>query len=141
MSGSQQLGRRGFLVTAVGLAATTLAARFALPHERERIDDDTATDAGRLVRAFSSPESAAELGRAYLATASRERSPALLVDRIAASLPAGYKVLRTADDGQLKSLLARRLKEDFAAGNTVTVDGWVISRTEARLCALAALLS
>lgn len=138
MSASQPIGRRGFVVTALGLAATTLTARFG--STRQVMDHDTATDAERLVRSFSSPESAAELGRAYLATASRESSPALLVDRIAAGLPNGYKVLRMADDGQLKSLLARRLKEDFMAGNTVTVDGWVISQTEARLCALAALL-
>ena len=31
---------------------------------------------------------------------------------------------------------ARRL--DFAAGRTVVVDGWVVARTEALLCALAA---
>lgn len=139
MSGSHRIDRRAFFVTALGLAATTLAARFG--PKREAIDDDTPTDAERLVRAFSCPESAAELGRAYLATAPRERSPAVLVDSIAANLPAGHMVLRTGDDKQLKSLLARRLKEDFTAGNTVTVDGWIISKTEARLCALAALLA
>lgn len=31
------------------------------------------------------------------------------------------------------------VRADFAAGDIVSVDGWVISETEARLCAVAAL--
>jgi hypothetical protein len=139
MSGSQHISRRSFLVAALGLAPTILAARFGLG--RAAIDDDAATDAQRLVRAFAYPESAAELGRAYLATAPREGSATVLAERIAASLPAGHAAIRTADDSQLESLLAQQLREDFMAGDTVTVDGWIISKTEARLCALAALLT
>jgi hypothetical protein len=32
-------------------------------------------------------------------------------------------------------------KQEFGHGETVRVDGWVISRTEARLCAIAAIAS
>lgn len=31
------------------------------------------------------------------------------------------------------------IRSDFAAGETVEVEGWILSRTEARLCALALL--
>jgi hypothetical protein len=139
MSGSPRIGRRGFFVAALGLAATTLAGRFG--PKRETSDDDTATDAARLMRAFSCPESAAALGRAYLSTAPWEGSPTVLVKSIAASLPAGYLVLRTADEKQLESQLARQLKEDFTTGNTVIVDGWIVAKTEARLYALAAFFA
>ena len=42
-------------------------------------------------------------------------------------------VLRALIDGH-------RVRVDFAAGNVVVVDGWVLSRTEARQCALFDLL-
>lgn len=139
MSASERIGRRGFIATALGLAAATVTARFDLT--RRAIGGDPATDGERLARAFASPESAAELGHAYLATVPAERSRALLVDRIAAALPNGYSVVHTGDDATLLSLLAQRFQDDFKAGDTVTVDGWVVSRTQARLCGLAALCS
>lgn len=138
MSVPQRIGRRGFFATSFGLAAAALATRFDI--KLPAVIGDRATDAERLVRALSSPESAAQLGRAYLATAPHERSEARLVDRITGGLPGGYAGLRTVDDKQLKSCLAQRLSADFATADTVTVDGWVISRTEARLYALAAIL-
>jgi hypothetical protein len=35
----------------------------------------------------------------------------------------------------------RQVTDDFAAGRTAVVDGWVLSVTEARQCALFSLLS
>jgi hypothetical protein len=35
--------------------------------------------------------------------------------------------------------IADRVRDDFGAGRTVLVDGWVLSVTEARQCALASL--
>jgi hypothetical protein len=39
------------------------------------------------------------------------------------------------------SLVASAIRRDFASGHVVTVDGWVLSRTEARHCALYAMLT
>ena len=36
---------------------------------------------------------------------------------------------------------AAAIKQDFEGGNVVTIDGWVLSRTEARHCALFSMLS
>jgi hypothetical protein len=36
----------------------------------------------------------------------------------------------------LRRRLDAKVREDFASGTTVQLDGWVLSRTEARLCAL-----
>lgn len=138
MSASQRIGRRGFIVTAVGLTATALTARFAF--DRESVPDSVASDAERLVSTFSSPESAAEVGRAYLETLAPDPSPRVLVERIVAGLPGGYTAVRRGDEAQLRTLLAHELKEDFRDGNIVMVDGWILSTTEARLCALAALV-
>ena len=40
---------------------------------------------------------------------------------------------------ELRSTLAAQRDRDFAAGDTVVIGGWILARTEARLCALAAL--
>jgi hypothetical protein len=40
----------------------------------------------------------------------------------------------------LHRALRARNSEDFAAGRVVRLDGWVLAATEARLCALAALV-
>jgi len=40
---------------------------------------------------------------------------------------------------EIANRLAQRVRDDFAARNTVMIDGWLVSLTETRLCALAAL--
>jgi hypothetical protein len=40
----------------------------------------------------------------------------------------------------LRSAIATRLRRDFEERDTVRLHGWVLGRTEARLCALCALL-
>jgi hypothetical protein len=48
------------------------------------------------------------------------------------------------DPARLELLLAAtadRIRGDFSNGATISVDGWVLSLTEARLCALIALAS
>jgi len=37
-------------------------------------------------------------------------------------------------------LIQARIRQDFAVANVVTVDGWLLSRLEARLCAIAYLV-
>lgn len=38
-------------------------------------------------------------------------------------------------------ILNARIRADFESSNTVTLDGWVLARSECRFCALAALLA
>ena len=44
-----------------------------------------------------------------------------------------------ADVGLRRKLLAERVSSDFAEDRVVTIDGWVLAETEAKLCALAEL--
>ena len=39
----------------------------------------------------------------------------------------------------LRNQIDRRIRSDYREGRIETIEGWVLSRTEARLCALAAL--
>jgi hypothetical protein len=57
-------------------------------------------------------------------------------------------VARQGDDGlsfasmaSLRASVGARIRRDFADGEVVSVDGWLLSVTEARLCAFAARAS
>lgn len=87
----------------------------------------------------------AGIGADYRLHTPAEAGSGKLIDSIMSSLPP----LKTADgstlppgrvsDSLLPQLLQEKIREDYASGNTVTVKGWVISRTEARQCALFSL--
>ena len=89
--------------------------------------------------ALGRPASAAAVGRAYLADHPDEADR----DRLAAQLGAGLRCQdcdpARSDTARLRAGLARQLRADFGQSRVVRVDGWVLSLTEARLCALAAL--
>ncbi len=75
---------------------------------------------------FDDLPAAQSLGRLYLA---QNRDPAPLLRPAPGSEPAGA----------IRARVARCRARDFAAGDTAVLDGWIFSRTEARLLALAAL--
>jgi hypothetical protein len=74
---------------------------------------------------------AAPIGRRYLAMTPAERDPALLASRIAA---------RVSGKGtDFPAAVASAVSRDFESGNVVTIDGWMLSRTEAQICGLASM--
>ncbi|MGH3037022.1 MAG: hypothetical protein ACRDMU_07550 [Gaiellaceae bacterium] len=84
-------------------------------------------------------ESARAVGREYLRAFPAEASRSALTARVAERLPGGSRVLATASDDRLRELLLHATSADFGELETVELRGWVLARTEARLCALAAL--
>jgi len=99
-------------------------------------------DAAREVAALlRHPELARRLGRAYLEAGdpagarSLEAVTRALLDSAGIELDA-VTFLRVAD---LIQALAGRVREDFAGGETVAVEGWLLARSEARACAIAHL--
>lgn len=80
-----------------------------------------------LLRLVADKAAARIVGRAYLAgLAPAAREPHL----IAACLPAV----------PTRAGLMSRIRDDFCHDRMVSVDGWMLAETEARLCALVALL-
>lgn len=78
---------------------------------------------------ISDRESAAVIGRAYLDRFEQEHSATILNTRIQESMSdAGLAMDSHA--------LLRRIEIDFEHGEIVNLHGWLLSRTEARLCAL-----
>jgi hypothetical protein len=129
--------RRRFLGLAAGAAA--LAAFPAAAEAAAASAADELALARRLAGLFAAPESAAEVGRRYLRAVPQEASLRRLVAAIAEE-PEGAGRLDALGPAALRSELAARIRADFAAGRLVRLDGWMLSATETRMMALAALV-
>lgn len=120
------LTRRGFVkwMLALGTLPHGIVQAAVLPRA-----DSTAR---RWLVEWSHPHSAREIGRVYLAGHPAEADPTLLCHYL-------ESVCVQPERGRADWSVV--IRDDFARGNTVLVGGWVLSRTEARLCALAAMVS
>lgn len=72
------------------------------------------------------------LGCRYRQLVPAEDDPQVLARAVAPSRATGR---------DLDAWIAHRIAQDFAAGHTVTINGWILSVTEARQCALFSLLA
>ena len=88
-----------------------------------------ATVAGTGFAGIVPASAAAEIGRAVLQARAVEPSAAALRQALGLLNNAPLAFDASWDD---------RIRADYSAGDTVHVENWVLSRTEARLCALAA---
>ena len=128
---SVDIRRRQVLTLLAMVAAGGLPAVFAAPARDEsgvEIAPDTLTD----------PAGAGRFGRAYLGDFPAEADRETLLMRLEAALLAeGSEV--PADAEAVFTRLDRRVRTEYARGEVVVVDGWLLSRTEARLYALSVL--
>jgi hypothetical protein len=127
---------RGAFVGALLAAGAVVAP---LRPWRVLVELEPRTPAARLLRLLHDPVGARAIGAEYVRTRPREATAAALVDAIAEGVPGGRSVLATASDRALRALLAERTTSDFAEGKTVMLRRWILSETEARLCALASV--
>ena len=122
--GGGVIPRRRFLA---GFAATAAAWTVRL-----RSGDARAADDVELFRVlFRDPESLNRVGEACARA-----------DWVPEDAPGFFRTLRRslnpASGGSLKDHLGNRVRDDFASGRVVSVEGWVLSETEARLYAALA---
>jgi hypothetical protein len=92
-----------------------------------------------LAKLLRHEESACVIGREYLRNAPQEKDREILFNLISSGL--GQESVSMSDDEALRKRLRLQIRRDFAAERVVRVHGWILSITEARLCALAALVS
>jgi hypothetical protein len=90
--------------------------------------------------AYADPEAARRVGAAWLAVHPDAGDPAALLAAVVGDV-AVARELAAADPGALWDALRRCHRADFEAGRTTRVAGWVLSQTEARLCAWLQLRS
>jgi hypothetical protein len=82
-------------------------------------------------------DSALVVGREYLRAHPEERDASRLAEALGSRR--GVRALDCTGPA-LRRALDRRSRRDYAEGDVVVLRGWMLSRTEARLCGLAALL-
>ena len=80
------------------------------------------------------------IGRRYLADFPAEHAIAPLLMALARSLAIPPRKLLSLPGDDLWCRMRTRRLHELANGDTVLLDGWIVARSEAQLCALAALL-
>ncbi len=121
------LDRRRFLqLSALGVVAAVADSACA----RSSDHADAALDRPQLL-AMLGPERVRQLGDHYRAATPRENSADALRAAISNGQGPRIPLLRKSIDDQVR--------DDFEAGRTVLVDGWILSVTEARQAALFSL--
>jgi len=110
----------------LGLRSATLAAAVSVPADaaaalRSLLDDRTHARA---------------LGGSYRAHCPAESNPAVLTRLILDALALHDGGRQPLQRELLLPAFDRRVRAEFGAGDTVQLRGWIVARTEARLCAL-----
>jgi hypothetical protein len=134
---SARMTRRQFMVVA---AAATLIPVLAPGGVGSQLARPEAMPSWLLDVAWD-PESAERFGAAYLAARPSEADAGELGAAIAETLDASDPGSGTATTLEGFDRFAEVVREEYAHGEVLLVDGWLLSRTEARLYALVTLLS
>jgi hypothetical protein len=122
------LDRRRFLqLAATGMVAGLTTSACA----RDAGEDAIALGKPALLEMLG-PERTREIGAQYRAAVPTGNTAANLRDAISSSQHHQFPWIRNRS-------IEEQIRDDFAAGRTVVVSGWVLSETEARQCALYSL--
>lgn len=130
--------RRRFLRFLGALAAAHLLS-YPWSWTQRRDVNSVAGLARKLTEPLRHRESARRLGLGYLEMLPDDADEARLVDLICSSDRNVRARFAAASPRVVRGMIATRQAEDFRQGRTLVVDGWILSRTELRLCALAAV--
>jgi hypothetical protein len=76
-----------------------------------------------------------EIGMAYRAQTPAESGSGSLADLLSAD-STGHAVSSSSDNTFIQALINQKIIDDFEKGHTVVINGWILSVTEARQCAL-----
>jgi hypothetical protein len=134
--------RRQTLVLALGLGLVGASVAVA-----RRTPSGIAVEArpalrGALESVLSDADATRRFGGSYLQTQPSEASVDLLLRRL--PMPGrtadAAEAAAIADPSAVLARIGTAVTDDFARGDTVVIDGWVVGRSEARFAALLALL-
>lgn len=104
---------------------------------------DLETAAQRMIETLNHLGRAREIGEAYMAQAPdvRDQSPEQLTRNLLTILDLDSEEISRATLNALEGRLSDRVRRDFVEENVVILGRWMLSRTEALLCALVAMKS
>ena len=131
--------RRGAWVAIAGAASMAIAGTAA----RALVSGRPTSAGERLAAVMPHRDGAVRVGRAALDAGAVERDVRGLLAGLSESVPNLADVLRAGSDDDLRAAIDDARRRDFAerADGLTQVEGWVVARTEARVCALVALVT
>jgi hypothetical protein len=139
MNQQTALTRREFLKLSLAASVTVLISS-QLPEIQALQHPQQSQLPARLAAILTHKDSANVIGLAYTQQHPQEANAHTLLDRIVSSSTTGELEQFDGTDESLRQLLDGMIREDFGHDRIVKLQGWVLAITEARLCALAALL-
>jgi hypothetical protein len=129
------MSRRAVVVGIGGAATAALVAVMVGRQIADSSNDDDGDDRAAAADVPSDDEAIKRVGEAYRAAYPEEDD----VEVLEAALPRFEGLSGQQVQDQL-STLRDQVRTDFAEGNIVMVDGWLLAATEARAAALVSLL-
>jgi hypothetical protein len=126
-----RISRRAFLAAAALAAVGGGGLAYRLTTSESEAELEQTAEAARL---FDELGPARRVGRAYLDDNPEEANEQALV-RLLNEEPA-WQGVWDAPPARIADVARRSIRRDYLNGRTVPVEGWILSRTEARLCAL-----
>jgi hypothetical protein len=135
-----RIARRNIVLSILGLTTVhVLGLKNVLAaHSEHAAVDHLARQLATLV---PHPESARQIGAAYLVAKPQEADVMTLIEFLCPDLNRRSlnERLQAPPRAQLRQQLAARRDDDFSEGRIVRLKGWIVADTEARLCALVTL--
>ena len=118
--------RRNFLVSIAGVSVLTISG--AVYYRSRPIKYDVLIVEPRLLSHIWDTDTITSIGNSYVFQTPKENSEnelaKALIDNISGS------------PEEMANSLTEKVANDFENGNIVMIDGWILSRTEARQCGL-----
>jgi hypothetical protein len=139
MSKATGINRRGFLKIAFGAGGLLLVQSRLLWIVSAWLKGQSLLSL-RLAALLRHKESARFVGLEYLTSYPQEADEHALLTLISSGFANGYELLDKAGNDEMRELLARKIRQDFEDEKVVKLQGWILSITEARLCALTTLV-
>ena len=131
--------RRGFLSVLVYLGSFGFM-QLGWNLDKRRNTDTTDALAAKLANFYVDKESAKIVGLEYLRCVPSEGKIGVLTDLICSFEDEQRTAFAQANKQKLRQMLLLRQRQDFEHGRVANVRGWILSKTECRLCALVAVI-
>ena len=121
------MDRRGFIIIGTGsLAAISIPTACSF---FGKVEYDPSLAKPESLSLIWDPSATKSIGKKYLLA--NDESERTLVNQILEGAPTKKE--------ELNDFINQKIKSDFQLGNTIDVDGWILSVTEARQCALLSM--
>lgn len=127
--------RRTFIFLAAGAAAITILP--LVRYKQGKFTPDDPLLRPEVLARFCDEKEICAIGKSYRSLVPVEDNKKKLEELILTNNDG--KKESTESKSAISTLIEEKIRQDFEQGRTVVADGWIISETEARQCALVSI--